>query len=134
VTKTPPPHLSPADVVGGIDEQRPSPDRIARPDSSTAHAMAFLARSLREAPVGAINTRDRINQRVLTCGLACRFLRQLMMRDEALFYIRGNADELAMGAIRHKLWDNRLTLEASAMSLLACTEFQESLAYLVSQQ
>ena len=60
------------------------------------------------------------------CQLACRFLAQLMIDEPGCYYVRGPQD--AIGGVRLNLWDNKLAIWPSAMTLLALTELQEQMA------
>ncbi|MCC7146966.1 MAG: hypothetical protein IT443_11025 [Phycisphaeraceae bacterium] len=120
-----PPRLGPADVVGGFDP-RPTPAESApNPDWRSANVLAFLAITLRDTPTLPA---DEQMHWLLDCGLAARFLGQLMFTPTSAFYARSLPD--TVGGVRPALWDNRLSSAPTAMALLAVTELQTTLAKL----
>ncbi|MCC7409114.1 MAG: hypothetical protein IT442_13690 [Phycisphaeraceae bacterium] len=126
------PVFGPADVVGGFDPmptgQDPS-EWAPTPDWRSANVLAFLSLALRQPGVVSVDQQPRW---VLGCGLAARFLGQLMFAEQSLYYIRSPQDVL--GGVRPALWDNRLSTAPTAMALLAVTELQETLRALESPQ
>jgi hypothetical protein len=116
----------PADVVGGIDlpaAGRPlaDPDAPPRPDWRTAQALAFLAIVMRQQDM--IEPADRIHM-LIQCGLAARFIAQLMYDEPACFYMRSSGEVL--GGVRAAFWQNELGVRPTAMSLIAATELKTS--------
>lgn len=116
------PQVGPADVVGGF-ELTPQPGAVApSADWQSARVLAFLALALRQEELR--QGRDAV-QWLLDCGLAARFVAQLTFDPYGCYYVRSPADVL--GGVRTALWDNRVPIGPSAMSLLAITELQETL-------
>ncbi len=115
--------VGPTDVVGGFDLSRRDEQTPANPDWRTAHYLAFLAQGL--ARKDMVPENDRLRW-LLDSGLAARFLVQLMFDEPACFYVRSREDVL--GGVRPALWDNRLSVAPSAMSLIALCELREALA------
>lgn len=118
-----PPLLGPADVVGGFELVAGPAGSPPNPDWRTSQLLGFLALALREPGITA--NRDSMGW-MLSAGLAARFLAQLMMDEPSCYYVRSMPDTL--GGIRLSLWDNRLAVAPQAMTLLALTELQQTLA------
>ncbi len=119
---TAPPEHGPDDVVGGIESRPTPPDSPPNPDWTTARSLALLAAALRQPDV--VEPNNRIDC-LLDCGLAARFLTQLMFDETACYYARNRDD--AIGGIKLAPWDNRLATGPAAMTLLAFTELQQSI-------
>ncbi|MEX1088353.1 MAG: hypothetical protein WEC36_03940 [Phycisphaeraceae bacterium] len=117
------PELGPADVVGGIDLNRVSPDAPPNPDWRTAQHLTFLADALTRRDV--VGDADRLSW-LIDCGLAARFVAQLMFDEPACYYVRSHDD--CLGGIRLALWDNRTGVVPTAAALIAATTLQETLA------
>jgi hypothetical protein len=62
---------------------------------------------------------------ILSAGLGTRYLAQLMFASPSCFYVRSPDD--ALGGVRQMLWDNRLSIPPTAMSLLAALELEQTL-------
>lgn len=128
VQMTETPELGPADVIGGFELGHLS-GRDANGSSQigwrTAQILVFLAAALRQ---DELTPEDRRTSRLLACGLAARFLGQLMVDEPSAFYMRSISDVL--GGLRLSLWDNRLSVGPAAMALLATSELQEAIAQL----
>jgi len=127
ITMTPP--LGPSDVVGGFDLTAPDPinkSLLPNPDWRSAQVLAFLAITLGEP--GMIENSDQRSW-ILRCGLAARFVVQLMFDEPGCFYVRSHDD--ALGGLKRTLWDNTLAVGPNAMALLAATELQQTLANLL---
>ena len=120
-----PPGSSPGDVVGGFDLRNTSSSKPPAPDWHSARILGFLSSVVLQSFPAAEETPGE-QELLLDCGLAARFIAQLMFDEVGCFYVRSKAD--AMGGVRRSLWDNRLTLGASSMALLAVTELQETIA------
>ncbi len=127
------PRFGPADVVGGIDLASSSGSPPAAADWHTTRALVFMALAAHHPtarpPVvddPASRPITRATERLLDCGLAARFIAQLTFDEVNRFYLRSHAD--VIGGVRLSLWDNRLTVAASAMALLGVTELQHALA------
>ncbi len=123
-----PPDLGPPDVVGGFDLTPSKPVGSAgppNPDWRSAQVLAFLAVTLREP--GMVEADERLMW-TLRCGLAARFLAQLMFDEPGCFYVRSRDDTL--GGLRLALFNNTLAVAPNAQALLAVTELQETLAAL----
>ncbi len=120
------PKLGPDDVLGGF-QLRASPlvfkDSYPRPDWTTALPLAYVAVTLRD-DAQFKNPADRFGP-LITAQYAARFLQQLMMDAPSCFGTVG--PENALGGVRLTLWDNRLEITASAMSLLAIDELRHTL-------
>lgn len=121
------PELGPADVVGGFDltSERFSPGP-PEPDWRTAHALLFLATSLRNTAMlnrAALGLSDV--ELTMRCSLAARFLAQLMFDEPACYYVRSRGDVL--GGVRQNLWQNQVGIAPAAMTLLAVSELQQML-------
>lgn len=116
------PSLGPADVVGGVDLINESDAGARTPDWRTSHVLALLAGQLNESAI--IPEADRIMVQ-FDCTLLVRFLDQLTFDDAACFYVRSKTD--AIHGVRFALWDNRLHVEPTAMTLLALTRLQAAL-------
>ena len=120
---TVPPTDGPADVVGGFNLGEHPPEAFPAPDWRTAQMLAFTAAALREP---SLTSQDKFVQRLLDCGLAARFVAQLMFDEPGCYFARGR--EQTMGGVRLSPWDNRVGPVAAAMALLGVTELQQSLA------
>jgi hypothetical protein len=113
----------PADVVGGFNLGEHPPEAFPAPDWRTAQMLAFTAAALREP---GLTSPDKFVQRLLDCGLAARFVAQLMFDEPGCYFARGR--EQSMGGVRLSPWDNRVGPVAAAMALLGVTELQQSIA------
>ncbi len=116
------PSVGPGDVIGGFDLTSRTVDTPPRPDWRTSESLILLSQSLRES---ALKDDKQQVSRLLQCGLAARFLAQLMMEPSACYYVRSVTD--AQGGIREMLWRNELHIEPSAMGLIALSELHETL-------
>ena len=114
-----------ADVVGGFDLTARFTHDVPDPNWRSAHVLAFMASLLGQR---GLVPRDDTIEWLLDCGLAGRFLTQLMFDDSSCYYVRSRDD--ALGGVRRTFWDNRLSNGPTAMTLLAVTELQESVARL----
>ena len=113
------PALGPPDVLGGIIVQ-PAPEGSApNPTWTTAPLFMFMALMIRDQD--AVDAGQRRGA-LLTVGGAARFLGQLMV-DEPQTFAMTSPDE-ATGGIRLSLWDNRLDIAPSAMTLLGLLEWR----------
>ena len=122
------PTMGPADVVGGFDLTGTNDDQAPAPDWRSASLLAFLAASMRHQTLGVAE--NRIDD-LLACGLAARFMAQLMFDEPSCFFAIDR--NTMVGGVRSAFWDNRLPLDRTAMGLLAMTELQETLVYLASK-
>jgi hypothetical protein len=120
-----PPALGPDDVVGGFDLTGGAPMQIPVADWRSAFVLAFVAEALRTEVIAAQPGRDRLGW-MLTCGLTARFLSLLTFDESGCYYVRSKLD--AVGGVRLAFWDNRLPAVSTAMSLIAMTQLQETLA------
>src|SRR5439155_25577164 len=100
-----PPREGPADVIGGFDLAVNAGSRPPAPNWSTAPVLAFLADTLADEALAPKSARVPV---LVSCGLAARFLGQLMFDEPSCFYVRSKKD--ALGGIRPALWDNTLSL------------------------
>ncbi len=116
------PVLGPDDVLGGFVLTPGPAGSPPNPDWRNAQPLMLIAIALRDP--AATQDRDKLGW-LLTCGYAARFTGQLMMDEVNSYYVRDRS--AALGGVRMALWDNRLALAPSAMSLLAVTELQQTL-------
>ncbi len=94
------------------------------PNAMTAPVLVTQALALRH---GLVNREDpkALATWLVQCGWAVRFLDQLAMAPSSCFYVPNPQDHI--GGIRHALWNNRQSLQDSAMALLAISELQSAL-------
>jgi hypothetical protein len=117
------PTLGPEDVLGGF-VLRPGPSGSPpNPDWRNAQPLMLLSIVLRDGRV--TEGQDKLGW-LLSAGYSARFVGQLMMDDAGCYYVRDRV--AARGGVRMAPWDNRLALAPTAISLLAVTELQTSLA------
>jgi len=124
-----PPEVGPADVVGGFLLRDLEEGDAPNPDWRAAHMMMILSQSLRNPDL--FIARQRL-EALLACGRAARFLGQLMFDEPGAFYVRSPDD--VVGGVRPMLWDNRLDLSPTAMTLLACCDLRKTLQQWESQR
>ncbi len=118
------PTLGPADVIGGFvfPTNPPAPPGAPpNPKWSTAPLLSFLATTMRSEGPDAHDPFGRI----ITAQYAARFLAQLMFDAPSCYYVR--AREVALGGVRPALYDNRLSITPTAMSLIAVNELRTTL-------
>ncbi len=115
------PRVGPDDVIGGFELNSGPIDSPPNPNWTTAPLLSFLSIATRHPE---IRGHDEMGW-LLSAALSARFLRQLQFDMAGCYYVRSPQETL--GGIRLALWDNRLTLDATAMSLLAVTDLQETL-------
>ncbi|QDU32265.1 hypothetical protein KS4_02960 [Poriferisphaera corsica] len=123
-----PPRIGPPDVIGAFELYKLPLDAAPDPSWNTAQILALTAIGLREP--GMKESRDAFGW-ILTASLAARFIDQITFKPESTFYIP--SPDRVVGAVRFRLWDNRIGIAPSAMSLIACTELLESLNTLKTQ-
>lgn len=116
------------DAVGGFDLMATGEGGFPDPEWHSAHMLAFLASAMRQRDLS--HSRDEVSW-LLDCGLTARFLAQMMFDEPACFYVRSRED--ALGGVRTALWDNRLGVGPTAMSLLAISELQKSSAQMAEK-
>ncbi|WP_432798730.1 hypothetical protein [Poriferisphaera sp. WC338] len=116
------PKNGPADIVGGFQLQTIPTGAIQNPSWHSAQVLALLSVGLREPGIKA--NHDGFGW-ILTASLAARFLDQLSFNDDSCYYTL--SPDKVLGGTRQTLFDNRLPLTSSAMSLLATTELLETL-------
>lgn len=107
------------DLVGGIVFTK---GRTAIPTWQAARPLAFIATMLGD---GRLTEEGEFNSELVRLLTSLRFLRQLQV-DESAMWMYPNP-ELAMGGIRASVWDQRMPIEASALTLLAVCETLEAL-------
>ncbi|MCC6682737.1 MAG: hypothetical protein IT445_17690 [Phycisphaeraceae bacterium] len=117
-----PPRVGPKDVIGGFELSTGPIDSPPNPNWTSAPLLCFLSIATRHPQISG---HDELGW-LLSAALSARFLRQLQFDRPGCFYVRSPQE--TVGGIRLALWDNRLTLDATAMSLLAVTDLQETLA------
>ena len=115
----------PADVVGGFDVMPRWPESQPYPDWRGAQFLAFWSLALAQPE---FRHGPDVLPWVLDCGLAARFMAQLMFTDMGTYIVRSPDDVL--GGVRLAPWDNRVGTPATAMSLLAITQLQQALGQL----
>lgn len=123
------PAAGPADVIGGFELSEQDPATPPNPDWRTAHMLMIISQSLRNADLAV--GRNRV-EGILACGRAARFLGQLMFDEPGTFYVRNPAN--VIGGVRPVLWDNRLDLAPSAMTLLAACDLHKTLSQWAQSQ
>ena len=117
------PALGPADVVGGF-QLAPLPEGAPpAPTWHSAEVLTLISEALRNGEVS--RGHDELGW-MLSAGLGARFIGQLMIDEPSCYYIQDK--QAAMGSVRASLWDNRLPVSASAMSLLGVTQLQQTLS------
>ncbi len=119
----------PADVVGGFDVMPRSPESHPYPDWRGSQFLAFWAIALAQPE---FRQGPDVLPWLLDCGLAARFMAQLMFTETGTFAVR-NPDEV-LGGVRLAPWDNRVGTPATAMGLLAVTHLQQALHQLQQLQ
>jgi hypothetical protein len=122
------PELGPYDVQGGIPLRQAPFGTPPNPDWHTAEMLMFIALMLRMDDGELI--RDTFGA-ILTAESAARFIGQLMVDQPSTFAMPH--PPAALGGVRLTLWDNRLDVLPTAMSLIALIELQESLRKLHEQ-
>lgn len=119
------PEIGPPDVLGGFNTSRTPHTPSNAPPNPTWRTVDFLllyAICLQEE---SFQRSTRVGGWVLTAQAAARFMAQLMI-DQPETYYALNPEE-ALGGVRLALFDNRLSPEPTAMTLLAFTELQTAL-------
>ncbi len=106
------------DLVGGIVFTR---GRIRLPDWQTIRPVALLATMLAD---DRLTSPAETPAEVARLSASLRFVLQLMVPREAGFLFLD--ERRAIGGVALSSWDQRLTLEASAMGLLTLTEAIEA--------
>jgi len=119
IRKRPP--VGPADVVGGMVNINRGPKQAPKPTWRTAHGLLTLAYGL---PNPAIVAEDQRLLLQIDGAFVGRFLGQLTFRKSGCYYVRN--DDAVLGCVRASLWDNRVAIAPTAMSLLAICEFQSA--------
>ena len=119
------PTLGPADVMGGIVTRAGPDGGPPNPTWQTAPLFSFLATVIRDT---RIVPEGRHFGPLVTASATARFLGQLMMDRPNCFAVRSEAE--AVGGIRLALYDNRLDIAPSALTLLALLEMRETFAWL----
>ncbi len=117
------PELGPDDVLGGFVLTPGPAGSPPNPDWRNAQPLMFLSIMLRDDQV--TQGQDKLGW-LLSAGYSARFVGQLMMDETGSYYVRDRI--AARDGVRMAPWDNRLALAPSAMSLLALTELQTTLA------
>ncbi|MAX23667.1 MAG: hypothetical protein CMJ19_04100 [Phycisphaeraceae bacterium] len=128
------PSMGPADVIGGFDLARQSPNVAPSPDWRSSYGVSLLATILKDEAL-----RPRLAESVglsqtellLRSALAARFIVQLTYRPEEVFY--GDSAVDCVGGVRQSPWDNTLSLKATAVSLLSLQQFNEAVTQSLKQ-
>lgn len=118
------PALGPDDVIGGYDLINETREGAPTPDWRSAYALAFQSYV---AVQKELMEDRRMVQLKFNATLTVRFLAQLMIDEPSCYYVRGSRRD-ALHGVRFALWDNRLAVKPTAMTLLAVTELQEAVA------
>ena len=109
-----------SDVQGGLAFRGSQP-----PDWNTARPVTFLATMVGD-PRLTSSDGDELSTEIVNLLSAMRFLRQLSMREADRYRIHD--EKRALNGIRASLWSDREPVAASAMTLIAVTEFEKSLS------
>ena len=117
------PAFGPDDVKGGFVLSPGPAGSPPNPDWHNAQPLMLLSTALRDDAITA--GQDKMGW-LIAVSFSARFIEQLMMDDASCYYVRDSVS--ALGGVRMAPWDNRLALAPSAMSLLAITELQTTLA------
>jgi len=117
------PTLGPQDVLGGFVLTPGPAGSPPNPDWHNPQPLMFLSIMLRDDRV--TRGHDKLGW-LLSAGYSARFVGQLMMDQTSSYYVRDR--DAARGGVRMAPWDNRLAVAPTAMSLLAITELQTTLA------
>ncbi len=107
------------DLVGGIVFTK---GRTAIPTWQSARPLAFVATMLGD---GRLTEEGEFNAELVRLLTSLRFLRQLQVDESAMWMYP--SPERALGGIRASVWDQRMPIEASALTLLAVCETLEAL-------
>jgi len=123
------PALGPADVIGGYDLINETGEGVPTPDWRSAQVLAFLAHNAMQKD---LMEGEKPAQLKYDATLTVRYLAQLMMDEPSCYYVRGSAGGRrdAIDGVRLALWDNRLAVKPTAMTLLAITDLQRAVAAL----
>lgn len=116
------PAIGPIDVIGGYDLISETADGAPAPDWRSAHVLALLVSIDREPE---LVEGVKPHQTIFEATMTVRYLAQLMLDEPSSYYVRGARTD-ALDAVRLALWDNRLEVRPSAVTLLAITLLQES--------
>lgn len=123
------PELGPPDVEGGIVLVEAPEGSPPNPNWQTAPLFGFMATTLRDEQVVSGLQRPGT---LVTASASARFLGQLMIDEPNCFGIRSPQE--AVGGIRLSLWDNKLDIAPSAITLMALLEMRETLDALGNDQ
>lgn len=115
------PLLGPRDVFGGFELRAALPGTPPNPTWQSAQCIYFLAAALQ---LESLQNKPQAVGWLLSSQLGSRFIGQLMIDKPGAYYAR-SIDE-TVGGVRLALWDNRLPIAPTAMSLLAITELQRA--------
>lgn len=107
------------DLVGGVVF---TSGAVPLPTWQTARPVAFLATMLRD---GRLTEAGEIDGELADVLRGIRFLRQLSARETECFMYREPAE--AVGGVRAATWDQSMSADATAMTLLAVLETLESI-------
>jgi len=113
------------DTVGGLVLDA---ELVPEPTWLTAGPLVALAAAM---PGAHFVAEDERPQWMLDTALGLRFLEQLTLTKDAAYYVLRLS--WAIGGVRTAFWDNRQPLSATAMALLAGSEFEHALDALLDQ-
>lgn len=115
-----------SDAQGGLAFRGSQP-----PDWNTSRPVTFLAAMLGDR---RLTGPDQIETSTEIVNLlsAMRFLRQLSMREADRYRIHN--EKRALNGIRASLWSDREPVAATAMTLIAVTEFEKSLSLIETRR
>lgn len=114
------------DLVGGVVF---TSGAVPLPTWQSARPLAFLATMLRD---DRLTEPGEIDAELVQVLRGMRFLRQLSASETESFMYRNPAE--AAGGVRAATWDQRMPIDASAMTLLAVLEMLESLDFLAEME
>ncbi len=110
-------------VDRGRTERQTNPSPVLNWQS--AHGVWVLALALKQQDP---DDKQEVIPWILDCMTACQSLRDLMFDEPGCYYVRSHPD--ALGGVRKVVWDNRLGIGPTAMTILAVTQLQQTLVQL----
>jgi len=116
------PQIGPPDTQGGFNPKTQSIGGADYPDWTTSFDLMFMALCLQDTRI--IDKKDRL-QSILDARNATRFLSQLTFDPISSYYVKNRS--MAIGAVRAALWDHRLKLRYTTMTLIAISQYQIAL-------
>lgn len=129
------PGMGAADVVGGFDLARQSPNIAPAPDWRSAYGVSLLASILKDPDLRPSLAKElglSQTELLLRSALAARFIVQLTFAPADCFY--GDSPVDCIGGVRHAPWDNTLNLRATTASLLSLQQFNNAVMQSLSHE